>query len=122
MSLQRNSRLVVLEGWVNPSQIMGSHRIRFFSAVHILLLTWNTHVQTARLESRNLRSREKGVPESKIQVALDATQIMQEGSGGIRQRDGAGHNTLVAGADGRRCRTVDTREDLEQANLVEPQK
>ncbi len=78
MSLQRNSRPVVLEGWVNPSQSMGSHRIRFFSAVHILLLTCNTHVQTARLESRNLRSREKGVPESKIQVALDATQIMKK--------------------------------------------
>jgi len=62
MSLQRNGRPVVLEGWVNPSQIMNSHRIRFFSAVHILLLTCDADVQTARLESRNLRSREKGFP------------------------------------------------------------
>ena len=78
MSLQRNERPVVLEGWVNPSLIMNSHRIRFFSAVHILLLTCDAAAQTDRLEARNTRSRENGQPESEIGMALTAAQVMRK--------------------------------------------
>ncbi len=72
--LSRNGRPVVLCGWVDPSQILASSRLKFFSAVHILVLTCEADVQTARLKARN------PIPPTaeKIEMALRATQIMKK--------------------------------------------
>jgi broad-specificity NMP kinase len=74
MKLSRNGRPVVLCGWVGPSQILASSRLKFFSAVHILVLTCEADVQTDRLKTRNLTP----PAAEKIEMALRATQIMKK--------------------------------------------
>lgn len=75
--LSHNGRPVVLSGWVNPSQILASSRTRLFSAVHILVLTCEPAVQTARLEAR-FKRQERPPDGKRIETALRATQSMKE--------------------------------------------
>lgn len=74
----RNHRPVVLCGWVDPSQIYASSRLKFFSDVHILVLTCEADVQTARLKARYPKHRKTPPDDQNIEMGLRATQIMKK--------------------------------------------
>ncbi|MBT5831430.1 MAG: hypothetical protein HOH77_14675 [Candidatus Latescibacteria bacterium] len=74
----RNHLPVVLCGWVDPPQIFASSRVKFFSSVHMLVLTCEADVQTARLKARYPKHRKTPPDAKNIEMALRATQIMKK--------------------------------------------